>query len=66
MFGAELPPSWSVSRFINRRGDKMFKKIAMLMLAIGVSVGAHGQAWPTKPIRLIVPYGPGGGAEEPV
>ncbi len=41
----------------------MFKKIAMLMLAIGVSVGAHGQAWPTKPIRLIVPYGPGGGAD---
>ncbi len=32
-----------------------------LLLAIVACFPAHAQQWPTKPIRLIVPYPPGGG-----
>ena len=29
-----------------------------------ITVGsAHAQAWPAKPVRLILPYGPGGGSD---
>jgi tripartite-type tricarboxylate transporter receptor subunit TctC len=33
-----------------------------LALGLGAS-GAHAQAWPSKPIRLIVPYPPGGSSD---
>lgn len=39
----------------------MRKLVALLLLA--VAGGAFGQAWPAKPVRVIVPYPPGGGAE---
>ena len=34
--------------------------VLILMLAAG---SAFGQAWPSKPVREIIPYTPGGGAE---
>ena len=34
--------------------------LAALMLAAGL---AHGQSYPSKPIRIIVPFGPGGAAD---
>ena len=38
------------------------KKFALiLLLAVAGSVGA--QTWPSKPVRVIIPYPPGGGAE---
>jgi tripartite-type tricarboxylate transporter receptor subunit TctC len=39
----------------------MRKLLAILLLAAAGS--AYSQAWPTKPVRVIVPYPPGGGAE---
>ncbi len=41
----------------------MTKRIASLLAALLVSAVAFAQDFPSKPIRIIVPYAPGGGAD---
>lgn len=45
------------------RINDIARGLAMLSLGLIVSTGAHAQAWPTKPIRLVSPWSPGGPAE---
>ncbi len=54
---AEIFP---VSRFVNGRRVVHALIAALLALSLGVPGGANAQAWPTSPVRLVVPFGPGG------
>ncbi len=38
----------------------MFKHVAVLAAALGLSLGAAAQTYPAKPISLVVPFPPGG------
>ena len=38
----------------------MFKFAATFVAALGVSIGASAQSYPTKPITLVVPFAAGG------
>lgn len=38
-------------------------KLAFAVAAVACSALAHAQAWPAKPVRIIVPYPPGGAVD---
>ena len=42
---------------------KSFPKIVCLALAASLSCAAHSQTYPTKPVRIMVGYTPGGGVD---
>jgi len=41
----------------------MKKLFATLLLAFAAASGAHAQAWPSKPVTLVVPFPPGGSTD---
>ncbi|MDZ5461248.1 Bug family tripartite tricarboxylate transporter substrate binding protein [Azohydromonas lata] len=46
---------------MNRRHS--FHALAAAALAVLAVPAAHAQAWPTKPLRIVVPYPPGGSSD---
>lgn len=41
----------------------MFRVIVALLALAGLAAPLHAQTWPAKPIRMIVPFPPGGGTD---
>src|SRR6185295_3525852 len=41
----------------------MKKLLTTLTLGLAVTAGAHAQAWPSKPVTLLVPFPPGGSTD---
>jgi tripartite-type tricarboxylate transporter receptor subunit TctC len=46
----------------NARRHRMNNSIAALLLIAATGI-AHAQAWPSKPLRWIIPFAPGGGLD---
>jgi len=42
----------------------LLPRIAVLFVACALSAGVHAQTWPSKPIRIVVNFPPGGAADQ--
>lgn len=42
------------------KGRRSLAVVALSLLSLGASVSSHAQAWPNKPIRIVVGFAPGG------
>ena len=56
--GSNMPDTLTINRMIGA-GLQAVVLIACVALILG-SVGAWAQDWPNRPVKVIVPYGPGG------
>jgi tripartite-type tricarboxylate transporter receptor subunit TctC len=48
---------------MNRGGINWMGRIALVLCAVGWALPASAAGYPTRPVRIIVPYGPGGIAD---
>jgi tripartite-type tricarboxylate transporter receptor subunit TctC len=39
------------------------KSLVAAIALIGAIAPAHAETWPTRPVKFIVPFGPGAGAD---
>ena len=46
-----------------RTGAPLLHFLFLLIASISTPIGAWAQAWPAKPIRMLVPFPPGGGVD---
>jgi tripartite-type tricarboxylate transporter receptor subunit TctC len=44
-------------------GGRARLKLLLLIFGLALSVSALSQTWPVKPVRIVVPFPPGGGAD---
>ena len=48
---------------MNLKSNLRFAGLLLSAVTVGASGAANAQSWPDKPVRVIVPFGPGGGTD---
>src|SRR5438445_4325244 len=64
--GGDAQPQRSECRRLTqgaRMSGKLGRSIIATLALCALPVGAQAQAWPSKPIRIIVPFTPGSGTD---